>query len=828
MKILNLSKKGNMFFSVTLLIVMVFIVSFVFIFVRTEVVSSEEIIGETQKNILNVYENGEKILFFLDKATEYSAHKAIYDLSSNGGFYEEPECGSYGGFVLWSNKGKDCFPSNVIIRTGLLSFINSHINKYVSSHNSDLSNNKESEPGMHPTGMVVIKRYDFIIKDLSEGPVTNRRLDEWVGKRKDCVQAYSGITGIYVEEGFGHLLLPSTGKRLSKLKLEEEDISKFLSQLSKNHVYAIGFGKDYSGSSPNPDKMDIRHVGFIRCKNGEWMFIAGSKTSRGVKPIREVPLISYAVNWLKNYNAEFPCVSISKSDVRMYIYDQSNLGQESGLEPQKTLPDYVPTEIPTKPALTDKYTLELVIPETIPKNNYDFVFGTVKEIYEYEDGKLKSVSEEDLEKMQVSGIAAIPIRLVGYKGTEGVLEYAIRPDTFTEVDYDLSVYDKIVEEVKKINEICRVKDVKKCVEEEIKKIGEKWSLCQNKDDGNIIDKQNDIDKERTFKICVEQDKKFFVYNEETKKVENLPIVIKFALNIQDNIPPPPIENLEAADVYFAEKYVILKWDKSIADDIEKYVIYYKPSNKKIGDVSTENYLNIKELSLEEIMKFDLYTLVDIDLNNREEKDGIANYEYVWYDKDNKKTYKTKSKVEKGKLYLLNKDIEHETDDQYLYALELDEDNINYAFAVTAVDYYGNENSTIKDSEIEKSIDDLPPARAQLVQVIYDVVNKKINLQWKKIDKNADGSPLKEEHLEEYRIYYEQADCKSIKPKIIKNIEAGILLGTASPSFTKETFDSPGFAENTCYYFAITAVDKFLNEYKKDLEWVSLEIPEPAS
>jgi len=63
-------------------------------------------IGPKQFQVFKQIQENEKHLLYIDQAAKLSAQQAIYDLTSNAGFYN-PKCGTYQNYNLWN---KNCYP----------------------------------------------------------------------------------------------------------------------------------------------------------------------------------------------------------------------------------------------------------------------------------------------------------------------------------------------------------------------------------------------------------------------------------------------------------------------------------------------------------------------------------------------------------------------------------------------------------------------------------------------------------------------------------------------------------------------------------------------
>jgi hypothetical protein len=70
-------------------------------------------IGLKQFELIEIYQEGEKALFFTDQSAKYAAYDSIYSLAEAGGFYNAPKCGKFQTYSLWQSDQTaigDCFP----------------------------------------------------------------------------------------------------------------------------------------------------------------------------------------------------------------------------------------------------------------------------------------------------------------------------------------------------------------------------------------------------------------------------------------------------------------------------------------------------------------------------------------------------------------------------------------------------------------------------------------------------------------------------------------------------------------------------------------------
>ncbi len=81
--------------------------------------------GEQELELLEIYNEAEEILFYVDQSAKYAIPKSIKELAENGGFYNASPCGNYLGYNVW---GENCFPD---YKESLKFFIKKYFNPYL-------------------------------------------------------------------------------------------------------------------------------------------------------------------------------------------------------------------------------------------------------------------------------------------------------------------------------------------------------------------------------------------------------------------------------------------------------------------------------------------------------------------------------------------------------------------------------------------------------------------------------------------------------------------------------------------------------------------------
>jgi len=341
-----------------------------------------------------------------------------------------------------------------------------------------------------------------------------------------------------------------------------------------------------------------------------------------------------------------------------------------------------------------------------------------------------------------------------------------------------------------------------------------------------------IDEDRTFKICA-TDSRFFVYEDSLKKTKELPIGIRFALNIPDVTPPDPIERLDVKDKDIAEDKIILRWDKSDEEDISHYYVYYKEFEGVDEVVEKEEFIadikkGMNRIRIEGRDESSWEEVVGLELDQVEEgKTASYNTDNGYIELETNVIYDVGDDL----VYVLDAKLREEDDNKEepgRYAYDNLLDGKSYFVAIIPVDIYGNENRDVDKVELIEVKDDLGPDVIQINNPSYSdmgliggVPMKKISLSWNEPTKNSDGSDI--DDLKEYGIYKKEGMCVTIQNEIKGDIGAleevkrtndvGASVGNLELDFSK------------CYYFSIIGYDEEGNYYYgTDTVWKGMNIP----
>lgn len=132
-------KKAMVLILFSAILVMFVIMPMLFYKMYTKQAQFKRTLGETQMDLLEIYQTAQKDLFFIDQAAKLSAYQATHDLADNGGFSPlGSKCGNYLGYNLWSSQTESCYPN---YKTNFKAYINGHLNQYFSTHPTEIKQN---------------------------------------------------------------------------------------------------------------------------------------------------------------------------------------------------------------------------------------------------------------------------------------------------------------------------------------------------------------------------------------------------------------------------------------------------------------------------------------------------------------------------------------------------------------------------------------------------------------------------------------------------------------------------------------------------------------
>ena len=91
-------------------------------------------IGKAAADLVLMTQEAEKALLYVDLSAKLSLLQTIHDMGANGGYYEEPDCQSFGGFITWKTASKNCVPNSIIADENFKPFMNDNLDEHLSQY----------------------------------------------------------------------------------------------------------------------------------------------------------------------------------------------------------------------------------------------------------------------------------------------------------------------------------------------------------------------------------------------------------------------------------------------------------------------------------------------------------------------------------------------------------------------------------------------------------------------------------------------------------------------------------------------------------------------
>jgi len=194
------------------------------------------------------------------------------------------------------------------------------------------------------------------------------------------------------------------------------------------------------------------------------------------------------------------------------------------------------------------------------------------------------------------------------------------------------------------------------------------------------------------------------------------VIIKFALTMNDTLPPPPVENFASKNHQEAQRSLILNWNKNIASDVKYYELSY--------DNGVDNF--VKRIEIDGLLMFDSQIAPTCDLKKVEES-GV---ECVFGNKV----------LKPNQLYYVS-DTE-----EFIFILTVPDDS-EYELSISAVDFEGN--AGVQTQANGASDDNI--GLAQINELEFSLVEQELVVKFDSVtDTLIPGYPI--EGIKEYHLF----------------------------------------------------------------------------
>ncbi len=557
------NKKALVYNIILLLVAFASLTSGIIIINQKQGSLGEVEIGEKQTKIMDSYQEGEKIIYQIEKLGEYNFYKNVIELNKQAG-WDKSDCDKYNGINMWTKKQEDdhhkvrkCFPieyngdderkediSN--LKKEFSKTFNKRFNKFLEKEGFEVDNHEFDIKEINETDFSDNTKKKIKFNAKATNPITinidtlviqKKTVDE--DKNKDIIHKRKFDYAWPVDDGelvscygyYGYAKSPNDGIKISV------NTGSIVVAVEKGIVFDIGY------FCYNDFECDSEHGNFIVIKHEEEDLYTAYTHLSEIGVTEGLP-----VN-------KGETIANSNKELGFYVYDNYNdVLKGRGKSPLCYLQEYG-MKIKND-GCKSKYNSD-----TVSKSSYNL-------LKECENHGLIEIKNNYLEKKEKR---------------ENI--YKIKPSFSVIVDYNLDDYRKAVNFSNYLLENCSYDNfVKVCIDIINKKEYEekiKIGTCNEK-----IKKMSDnFYKERMVNFCYKSDKKF-IFGE-------IPD-IDFSLYVPDNAAPIEITDTELNYRKISNyNYIEITWttlaNKGIKD-VKSYNIYR--SNVPFTDVREAEIINV--------------------------------------------------------------------------------------------------------------------------------------------------------------------------------------------------------------------------------------------
>ncbi len=684
----------------------------------------EHHVGNASFAIINAEQSAQKAISYAEQSAEYSAEQSAYDLGQAGGNSGYDDCGTYGGFNMWNNGNDVCLPEPE------QSFIDI------------LGTNLDSYLGTYPALDFLEENYDF-------------RLDTATEIMKIMARARSDIKfglddGGDIYSGF-YKTNPSLKTELNYSfdiydnieYVMEEVMKRCATDLTYTCIAPViadktTFAERYEHTDIITQQKSIRDTGFdYVIKFGDEILTVDSSNDPEVDTWNDYcePHKEHVVNDILDMYGRCYSTTDDKCWCKypidsFYKGKQAYLGdavrqvrfEPVGFDPYLQtyrVSLYSGTPLPGAEPVYNTYLITDTrnrLPEMLYFDSSD-LFGRLL----FRDHMSGAETLFPNRKMYTKGMKSLYL----YKDGGGLRFAQLNPSQ--QIDYLEFVDGTSVE----------------------------------------FDPNAECEQPEVLKVCViDREREMTVYDVfEGKVVHDKNPVIKFAYEVRDDTPPPPLPEPKAYDALYKESSLLLKWEKSEAGDTEKYNIYYVAESENNPDhfsLATEflddhqvliipnaypapNKIEKREISLQGMPVNRIEG--DIDLSTCKFDYTLRSCLYpVIAGADTSYLL-----LEDGTLY----NFYSANHDYYVYILNSLLDAERYDIGITAVDKFGNEidndNDKIEVLRAADPEDDLAPDIVEPISAMITTAGN-LRLEWTPVRANLDRTYLDPSDLSGYWVY----------------------------------------------------------------------------
>jgi hypothetical protein len=290
---MNIVNKKGIIVPLMAIFALVLFVSAAVMFYGSKNITEEKVIGKIQLELIKLYQEGERILFYIDESAKNTEYNSLVDLGKNAGYYKT-DCEKINGYYLWDNNCKPNYKEN--FNNYFKDNLNFYLSKYPDKelnidYNIKLDNGyiigepKDRYSLLYKKVQIkeeITNKYDDLIKKIS----IKYNVDENLIKKIIQRESKFDPNAINIESGAAGLmqLIPGTARDMGLIvnnqKDERFDPEKNIDAGTKYLKKQLDFFKDERIAIASYNAGPGRVNGWFDCinlKNALWSQIISDK-----------------------------------------------------------------------------------------------------------------------------------------------------------------------------------------------------------------------------------------------------------------------------------------------------------------------------------------------------------------------------------------------------------------------------------------------------------------------------------------------------------------------------------------------------------------------
>jgi len=189
-----MNKKADLFMPMFVLTSFI-VLALLFYTISSTNAKRNDLIGASSIALIKVYDEGEKVLYYIDKSSHMSFDSAYNRIANNGGYYSSDDCDQINGYLI-INHCKEDFNPYENFKKLFSEDMNSYLKVYKSSYNEFKPEDITLSSTFNFFGFIpdeVKPDDEYSYKSLLEKPVNNLQISSFDFKDNELNVLYSDV-----------------------------------------------------------------------------------------------------------------------------------------------------------------------------------------------------------------------------------------------------------------------------------------------------------------------------------------------------------------------------------------------------------------------------------------------------------------------------------------------------------------------------------------------------------------------------------------------------------------------------------------------------------